>query len=450
MQHNENAAPKVHRPTDDRFAPDPVDDGQAFGAVACARANDRTNMNSTQSLERHIANMLTVLAVSQWGSMTVAARTILKAPSAVWRSVNELEHAMGALVFERSSRGVRPTVQGKAVVPRAARICDEIDLAVAAIIESQPKGHQLSSHRGRSALSSARNLRLLIDICELRSIGAAAQRGNISQAGASMALARMEAALGVALFVRGKGTITPTPLSEFVATCAQRILAELRHLESDLLSLNGTLGGFMVVGATHLARSDVFPAAFATLVAQHPHIRVRTVEGSYKQLLGQLRTGEIDILFGVLRPEDLGRELTGQSLYIDRMSVLCGSGHRLTNQARLELGDLVNEKWILPRPNSIGLDQVEACFRRHGLPVPRASIETGDLATLRRLLDGRDLIAIASPRQLDFEIRHGLVQELPVDLDGPGVELGYIVRAKAQLPKAGLALIDQIHALAAL
>ncbi|MBC2667481.1 LysR family transcriptional regulator [Novosphingobium flavum] len=406
-------------------------------------------MDMGASLERHVANLLTVLAVGESGSMTAASRTNLKATSAISRSVQELELEVGKPLFERTARGVRETEYGKIILERAARLRDELDSAADAVFRAVPRGKQPSRHRTRAVLASGRKLKMIADICELRSIGAAAQRIGMSQAGVSMAIGRVEAALGIDLFIRRNEGVAPTEAAEILAGCASRVVAELRHLQADLLSITGSVGGTIVVGTTHLGRSYSFPVAIAAAIERHPYIRVRQVEGSYRHLVGQLRAGEIDVLFGVLREGDLGGGLVGEPLFVDRMSVLAGAGHPLASRGKLDLADLTREKWILPSPNSVGLDQVEACFRGLGLPVPRSSVETGDLATLRQLLETDNMVAIASPRQLAFEIRAGVVVELPVEFEVPGIEVGLIHRASALMPQAALALIEEVRRLAA-
>jgi DNA-binding transcriptional LysR family regulator len=67
--------------------------------------------------------------VAEQGSFTAAARSLGYTQSAISRQVAGLEEAAGAELFERTSRGVRPTDAGEALVRRAGTVIDELDTA---------------------------------------------------------------------------------------------------------------------------------------------------------------------------------------------------------------------------------------------------------------------------------------------------------------------------------
>jgi LysR family transcriptional regulator, regulator for genes of the gallate degradation pathway len=60
--------------------------------------------------------------VAQTGSATRAAQSLFRAQSAVTRSLQELEAAVGETLLERRSSGMLPTPAGRAVLLRCERI----------------------------------------------------------------------------------------------------------------------------------------------------------------------------------------------------------------------------------------------------------------------------------------------------------------------------------------
>jgi DNA-binding transcriptional LysR family regulator len=52
--------------------------------------------------------------------------------SALSRSIGQLEHLIGATLFERSSAGVRPTLAGKSVLRMARVVVEQVDALVEA------------------------------------------------------------------------------------------------------------------------------------------------------------------------------------------------------------------------------------------------------------------------------------------------------------------------------
>ncbi len=65
-------------------------------------------------------------AVVQWGSLAKAAAHLRVSQPAVSQLIADLEHALGARLFDRSSRGVAPTIYGRALLARGRAAFDEL------------------------------------------------------------------------------------------------------------------------------------------------------------------------------------------------------------------------------------------------------------------------------------------------------------------------------------
>lgn len=65
-------------------------------------------------------------AVVRWGSIAKAATQLNLTQSAASKAISQLEHAMGARLLDRDSRGVEPTLYGHTLLRRALAIFDEL------------------------------------------------------------------------------------------------------------------------------------------------------------------------------------------------------------------------------------------------------------------------------------------------------------------------------------
>ena len=65
-------------------------------------------------------------AVVRWGSIAKAARQLNLTQSAASKAISRLEHAIGARLLDRDSRGVEPTLYGRSLLRRALAIFDEL------------------------------------------------------------------------------------------------------------------------------------------------------------------------------------------------------------------------------------------------------------------------------------------------------------------------------------
>lgn len=399
---------------------------------------------SVDDVQSSLAAMRVFLSVASVGSVTRSAEVIFKASSAITRSIRDLERALGQVLFERQARGMMLNPFGHVVLRRAERI----DAIVAHAADDLMRARASLKPSEKSVLTTllynGRKLRLLADIAETRSLSAAASRNGLSQAGASMALTRIEAALGGALFHRMAQGMVATDAADRLITAAKRIFAELRHLGSDLSALSGPLQGNVVIGALPLGRTHVVPAAIAATLQDFPALRIRIMEDAYETLATALRTGDIDMIFGAVRPQTAAGLYT-EALFEDRIGILARSGHPLAGQDSVPLAQALTQLWILPRPDAPGRRLVDDSFHDLGLEPPTASVETGDLAIIRHLLASSDLLTAISPHQLRMEIRSGLIRELPVALGKTVRRIGLTLREGALLSPAALAVLENIR-----
>jgi LysR family transcriptional regulator of gallate degradation len=400
------------------------------------------NPPHTTSLKtaRQLQNIRAFVSVADAESVSKAAGQLFKAPSAVTRSIIELERLLRVALFDRKPRGMQLNIYGRAVLVRAQRIRDELRTATEGLLASFSAGTRPSPTAVNNLLFNGRKLLLLINLVDFRSVSLAGAQMRLTQAGVSMALARIESIVGEPLFIRKAEGLAPTAATEQLAMHARRVIAELRHLESDISSVSGSLAGSVVIGTTPLGRTHLFPMAIAKATSSHPGLRITTVESMYDELITSLRNGDIDLVIGVVRPRNLSRGLITEPLLTDRLSIVVRAGHPLLRREGLKLSDLMEERWILPRR-----PLVDASFRNHGLAPPDPTIETGDLAIVKQLLYASDMIAVTSPLQLGNQLQSGSLVELPVVLSGTNRQVGITRREGAMLSPAALAVLDEVR-----
>jgi DNA-binding transcriptional LysR family regulator len=77
-------------------------------------AMDPTENAAQFTLESTLPNLLSFARTYEHGSFTLAAKSLRVTPAAVSRSVARLEKALGATLFRRTTRELRPTAKGRA------------------------------------------------------------------------------------------------------------------------------------------------------------------------------------------------------------------------------------------------------------------------------------------------------------------------------------------------
>lgn len=385
------------------------------------------------------------MSVARTGSVSRSAEQIYRAPSALTRSIKDLETSLGVELFERKSRGMLLTAFGESVLRHAEQIRDELLDGCRRLVALGQTEHSADGTALLAALFNRKRLTLFVDLASHFHMPTVAALHGISQPAVSMAIRELEQSLGVRLFDRTVRGTVPTPSGDVLACHARRAIAVLKLIRQDLAALRGSVEGTVTIGALPLGRTMILPTAIAQLIVKHPKLELQTVESPYEVLATGLRSGDIDFILGALRPHETALDFETESLFSDVISLVARRGHPLTKKRNLSMQDLLEAKWVLSRTRSPTCDSIAKAFERMGYDAPTPAVATGDLAILRCLLLQSDLITAISTQQLLYEIADGTLQVLDYQLDGVRREIGITTRAGATPSPAALCLIQEIR-----
>ncbi|WP_345816115.1 LysR family transcriptional regulator [Paraburkholderia sp. PREW-6R] len=393
----------------------------------------------------NLAQLRAFRLVADLGSATRAAAALFRAQSAVTRSVQELEAALGVPLFDRGPSGMLPTPVGRAVLQRCERIFAELEELAQWCSARQSRRRPAAEGTLPAYLLNTRRLQLLVALARHRHMPSAAKAFGISQPAVSTAIRVLENGSGLSLFHRSARGILLTAEGETFLLLVRRALNELRHIPDDIAALHGKIQGAVTVGALPLGRTLILPRAIARMSAEHPRVRVVTDESAYEALVAGLRAGDIDFILGALRNNDAASGLKNERLMSEDMVVLVRSDHPLVQASNLSIMDLREAQWIVPRSNAPARALFEAQFRRMKVKPPMPTVETADLAVIRGLLVSTDMVAALSAQQLHYEVQSGQLAVLGVQLHNTRREIGLTMRASGTPSPAARALIDAIR-----
>ncbi len=359
--------------------------------------------------------------VADHGSVSKASVALFRAQSVVTRSISELEEHLGVVLFERHANGMRLTDFGVRLLPRARRVLAELE-TVPRLLDASDK-HAVEP----LYLFQARRLQVFVKLCETRHMQTVAGLLGLSQPAVSSTLKVLESGCGQTLFERTPRGLQPTRASHEILFPIRRALNELRHLETDITAIRGTLQGVVQVGALPLGRTRILPEAIVRLMDAHPGIQVITNESPFDLLATELRAGDVDFIFGAVRSAAYASDLAGEALLTEEMVVLARHGHPLCASANAK-DELSRARWVLPRAGSPARQMLDACFTGFGIAAPRPVVESADMAIIRGLLLRSDMLAAVSAHQLEQEIASGELCILPLELKQTSRAIGLTYR----------------------
>ena len=387
------------------------------------------------------------IAVAELCSITRASESLYRSQSTVTRSILALESALGVNLFERKASGMLCNTFGQALRFRVTRAFNEFESGVNEIIAAAADGRVGLRPHFPCQLFHETRLTAFVQLAKTGHMPSVAKELGLTQPAISRAINDLEKSLDVRLFQRTPQGMLLTDPGHTLCFRVKRALHELRLVETDVAALQGTTKGRIVIGALPLGRTSILPRAITSVLSQHPQLQVVTVEGPYDALARKLRSGDIDFIFGALRPADQVRDLVGEALFSDCMAVVVRASHPLAKKQQPTLQDLSDCRWVLPDAATPSRKQLALAFKLAALPAPSAIVETSDLAILRGVLSTTDYVTAISALQLEHEISSGMFTVLDIALPNTTRLIGITHRNDTAPSPAATLLMSAIRRL---
>lgn len=337
-----------------------------------------------------------VVKIAQFGTMSAAAQAVSLSQPAITQALVRLENMLGVALFVRRHNGMTQTSAGAIFLPRVQAALTHIS----------------SPHVTMS------RFRALIALADTGSYIGAAQAACLASPSVHRAVSDLAVVLRCTLVDRQGKTVRLTEAGIRLARAFRLAKVELETGLAELEALKGHEIRSIAVGAMPLSRARVLPAAIIGFLKHRPQVRISIMEGSRAELVEPLRNGALDMMIGALRDPLLEPDLIERPLFRDRLIVIARKGHALERTAP-HMAELVNFPWVIAARGAPLRKLWETMFEQEELPLPAVPIESGSMMTIRQLLMGSDMLALASPDQVEVELEAGWLAkiiDLPADL----------------------------------
>lgn len=183
------------------------------------------------------------------------------------------------------------------------------------------------------------HLRYFVTVAEERHFGRAAARLHMAQPPLSQQIRRLEAELGVELFVRTTRRVDLTEAGAVYLERARSILASVDGAAEDARRVAAGLVGRLTIGCVGSATYSLLPALSRRLADELPGVDVSfRGEMLAVEQVAALRERSIDI--ALLRPPVVDRDVTLTTLRRDRLVVAAPSDHPLSARSTVRVRDL--------------------------------------------------------------------------------------------------------------
>lgn len=269
----------------------------------------------------------------------------------------------------------------------------------------------------------------------LRNLTRAAERLHVSQPNVTVAIKKLEHALGIQLFDRSQKQLSLTPEGNVFLTRADSALHTIHDAILELDDYKQLQKGTIRIGIPPMIGAYLFPRIFSSFQQQHPQLSIYLYEEGSMAIREKLEGDDLD--FGIVITSDAAPTL--QLLPMATCQLVAGvpSGHPLAAKRALSYADLGTANLILMKEGSFIRSHLFDAFRDASI-TPNIVLESNQIETLKALI--RNGVGLSILLDFVVEKKPGFVA-LPLD---PPLyyDIGMAWKKDRYVSKAAQAFID--------
>ncbi len=302
-----------------------------------------------------------------------------------------------------------------------------------------------SSERSFARRIDLTSLQLFVAVCELGSIGRAAEREFIAASAVSKRLSDLETAVDTALLYRHSRGVTLTPAGESLLHHARTVLFGLERMQGELSEYADGVRGHVRMHSNISAIVQFLPEDLGAFARLHGQIKIDLQEHLSPAVLHAVREGAADL--GVCHTGAAGTAdgLQMRPYRSDRLVVVVPQGHPLAGREALAFGEVLDWDIVgLHGGSSISLAMRQAAA--HAARPLRQRIQVTGLDAMCRMIDNGLGVGLLPDRAFALMQGVGRLQSVPLDEPWAERQLQLVARDFEALPVTARLLAEHLCA----
>jgi len=260
-----------------------------------------------------------------------------------------------------------------------------------------------------------KDLHTLEAVAEAGSMAKASRQLALSQPAISKAISDMEHTLGVPLLDRSVRGVGLTEHGRVLVNRTRIIFDEVRQGIMEIERLADPAQGGVQIGTIEPV-SPVLSDIVCRLTKRHPRITFGITVGDTDMLVRKLRERTLDVVLTRWNAMTQADDLVAEPLYTSTLVIMADKNHPLANARRLNVPDLMQERWALSPPDSFFGRIVVELFQRKKLPLPRNTVTTTSIFMRLNLMATGQFLSVLPTTILKHRSNQAWLRALKVDL----------------------------------
>ena len=285
------------------------------------------------------------------------------------------------------------------------------------------------------------SLQLFVSVCELGSIGRAAEREFIAASAVSKRMSDLEAVFRTPLLERHARGVTLTAAGESLLHHARALIYGLDKMQAELGEYAEGVRGHVRVHASISAIVQFLPEDLGSFARTHEHIKIDLEEHLSNEVARAVQEGAADLGICYLALEHQG--LQTRPYRQDQLVLITPQQHPLAQQESIDYADALPYDQVGLHSNSSINRAMRQAALRAGQSI-RLRIRVTGLDAMCRMIDNGLGVGIM-PRRA-FELLHGAGQLACIPLRDPWAQrqLQLVARDFSTLPQPARLLVEHL------
>ena len=300
-----------------------------------------------------------------------------------------------------------------------------------------------SSERSFARRIDLTSLQLFVAVCELGSIGKAAEREFIAASAVSKRLSDLEATLGTPLLYRHTRGVDLTPAGESLLHHARSVLFSLEKMQGELSEYADGVRGHVRVHASISAIVQFLPEDLGAFIGQHAEVKIDLEEHLSTEVVRAVQEGAADL--GICNTADGVGDLQTRAYRSDKLVLIVPRAHALSGKGAIHFEAALDCDQVGLHANSsiyLAMRQAAALV---GRTIKLRIHVTGLDAMCRMIHNG---LGVGVMPQRAFDLMHGVGDLAFVELldDWAERRIELVARDFSSLPVTARLLVDHLTA----
>lgn len=304
-----------------------------------------------------------------------------------------------------------------------------------------------SSERSFARRIDLTSLQLFVAVCELGSIGRAAEREFLAASAISKRLSDLETVVDTALLYRHSRGVTLTPAGESLLHHARTVLFGLERMQGELSEYADGVRGHVRMHANISAIFQFLPEDLGAFAREHSQIKIDLQEHLSSDVLHAVQEGAADLgicnLSMASNNSNHTADLHSRPYRSDNLVLVVPQAHALSAQNAIDFEEILDWDIVGLHANSSISLAMRAAAAAAGRPL-RQRIQVTGLDAMCRMIDNGLGVGLLPDRAFELMRGVGHLKAVPLTDAWAHRELRVVARDFDALPVTARLLVEHL------